>query len=154
MAAVFPARSGDAADRTPAAGESPNSGSHPEARSELVVRSALTAGSTRPVERGPLAPADEVHPHGEVAVAGGNELIPYNPDAPSEAWGWHGHFSDFAPRGRAAFLLVGVAGLFLMIWGNHVSHVEDYWLAAIAIILGVWAIRSQRARTKARRLKP
>lgn len=102
----------------------------------------------------PVGNAGSVHPHGEVEVAGGHELIPYNPDAPSENWGWHGHWSDFAPMGRSIMLGVGIVGLLLMIFGNHVSHVEDWWLAALAIILLVWTVRSQRARSKARRLKP
>jgi Protein of unknown function (DUF2631) len=52
-------------------------------------------------------------------------------EVPSAAWGWSGD----APR---LWHVVGVliAGfLLLMIIGNHVGHVEDYTLAAFAVLI-------------------
>lgn len=93
--------------------------------------------------------------HGAVVEAPhGGELVSYNPDAPSEEWGWHGHWSDFAPRGRRAFLWVGVFGLLLLTWGNQVSHVEDYFLVIIALIMASWIILTERANKRKRRIRP
>ena len=39
--------------------------------------------------------------HGEVEQAHHAAVVSYNPDAPSEEWGWHGHWGEFAPRGKA-----------------------------------------------------
>ena len=96
-------------------------------------------------------------PHGEIVQAdqGGDHLpVAYNPDAPSEEWGWHGHWSDFAPRGRYALLGLGVAGLFLLMLGNHQSHVEDYFLVIIALIMAAWIVLSERANKRKRRIRP
>ncbi len=93
--------------------------------------------------------------HGAVVEAThGGELVSYNPDAPSEEWGWHGHWSDFAPRGRRMFLWFGVFGLLLLTWGNHVSHVEDYFLVFSAITLASWIILTERANKRKRRIRP
>lgn len=93
--------------------------------------------------------------HGAVVEAPhGAELVSYNPDAPSEEWGWHGHWSDFAPRGRRMFLWLGVFGLLLLTWGNHVSHVEDYFLVISAIMLASWIILTERANKRKRRIRP
>lgn len=91
--------------------------------------------------------------HGEVEVARQGEVVSYNPDAPSEEWGWHGHFSDFAPRGRFLLLSLGIVGLLLMTIGNE-SHVEDFYLVGIALVMAVWMYRSFRARKRDRRLRP
>lgn len=74
----------------------------------------------------------------------------YNPDAPSEAWGWHGSWRDFAPRGSRIMLWIGVAIMFLMLIGNHVSNVENYWLITIGVLLAVWLLRDESRRRKAR----
>ncbi|GGL95653.1 DUF2631 domain-containing protein [Nakamurella endophytica] len=92
--------------------------------------------------------------HGDVVPVAHAEPVLYNPDAPSEEWGWHGHWSDFAPRGRFILLAVGVVGLLLMIIGNHQSHVEDWWLAGIAAALAVWMAYGYRERARARRRRP
>lgn len=97
----------------------------------------------------------EAMDHGAVVEAPyGAELVSYNPDAPSEEWGWHGHWSDFAPRGRRAFLWFGVFGLLLLTWGNHVSHVEDYFLVFSALIMAGWIIMGERAHKRKRRIRP
>ncbi len=78
----------------------------------------------------------------------------YNPDAPSEAWGWHGQWSNFALRGRRLLLGLGVVGLVLMLLGNQQSHVEDYYLVAFALVLAVWSFRTERDVRRRRRIKP
>jgi hypothetical protein len=93
--------------------------------------------------------------HGsEVARVQPGQMVTYNPDAPSEEWGWHGHWSDFAPRGRALLLGLGVVGLLLMIIGNHQSHVEDYYLVLIAALMAVWMLRTYLAKKRERRIRP
>lgn len=103
-----------------------------------------------------LSSADlEAMDHGAVVPAPhGGEMVSYNPDAPSEEWGWHGHWSDFAPRGRRMFLWVGVFGLLLLTWGNHVSHVEDYFLVFSAIAMASWIVLTERANKRKRRIRP
>ena len=91
--------------------------------------------------------------HSEVEVAHHGEVVSYNPDAPSEEWGWHGHFSEFAPRGRFALLSLGIVALLLMTIGNT-GHVEDFYLVGIALLMAAWMFRSFRARQRERRLRP
>lgn len=93
-------------------------------------------------------------PHGEVETAHHGELVSYNPDAPSEEWGWHGHWSEFAPRGRFLLLGLGVVGLLLMLLGNHQSHVEDYFLVIIALAMAGWMARTYLAGRRERRIRP
>ncbi len=107
---------------------------------------------SHPVDGG-IAPADS---HGAIAPAdshGAIAPVSYNPDAPSEEWGWHGSWREFAPRGSTILLGVGVLGLLLLIFGNHESMVEDYWLGVIAILTAVWlfARRASLKKEQARR---
>jgi len=93
--------------------------------------------------------------HGEVEVAHHGAVVSYNPDAPSEEWGWHGHWGEFAPRSKAALLWLGVVGLVcLALFGNQVSHVEDYWVLGIAVLMAGWIIRSNIALRRKRRVRP
>jgi hypothetical protein len=93
--------------------------------------------------------------HGEVEVAHRSALVSYNPDAPSEEWGWHGHWGEFAPRGKAMLLWLGVFGLVcLALFGNQVSHVEDYWVIVIAMVMAAWIIRGNIAVRRKRRIRP
>ena len=92
--------------------------------------------------------------HGEVETAHHGEIVSYNPDAPSEEWGWHGHWSDFAPRGRFLLLGLGVVGLLLMLLGNHQSHVEDYFLIITALLMAGWMARTYVQRKRERRIRP
>lgn len=99
---------------------------------------------------------DQSEPSGhgtEVARVIPGQMVPYNPDAPSEEWGWHGSWREFAPRGSRILLWLGVVGIVLMaLFGNHESRVEDYWLLTIAALMAIWLvageirIRKERAR--------
>ena len=93
------------------------------------------------------------HSELEVPTAHGGHLVHYNPDAPSEEWGWHGSWRDFAPRGTRILLWVGVAIMFIMLIGNHVSHVEDYYLIATGLLLAVWLLRGEAQQRRERRRK-
>ncbi len=93
--------------------------------------------------------------HGAVEVAHHGAVVSYNPDAPSEEWGWHGHWGEFAPRGKAMLLWLGVFGLVcLALFGNQVSHVEDYWLLGIAVVMATWIVRGNIALRRKRRIRP
>jgi len=93
--------------------------------------------------------------HGAVVPAHHAALVSYNPDAPSEEWGWHGHWGEFAPRGKAMLLWLGVIGLVcLALFGNQVSHVEDYWVLGIALVMAAWIVRSNMAARRKRRIRP
>ncbi len=101
----------------------------------------------------PGSPTDDVG--AEVQQAAHGYVVRYNPDAPSEEWGWHGSFREFAPIGSRIMLWVAVAVIFIMIFaGNHVSHVEDYWLAGIGILMAVWLLRADARLRRERRRRP
>ncbi|MBM9465823.1 DUF2631 domain-containing protein [Nakamurella leprariae] len=94
-------------------------------------------------------------------VAGSTLEIPehpavrYNPDAPSQDWGWHGSWREFAPRGSNILLVSGVVVLILMFFiGNHVSNVENYWLWAIAALMVVWIAFRTRALKRKQSRRP
>lgn len=103
-----------------------------------------------------------IEPHG--AGPGGSELattqhgagVAYNPDAPSEEWGWHGSWRErIAPRGSRALLWLGVLGLLLLaFFGNHESNVEVYWLVAIAALMAVWIVADEISIKRERRRRP
>ena len=97
--------------------------------------------------------AGEPDDHGTaVARVQSGAVVSYNPDAPSEEWGWHGSWREFAPRGSRFLLWLGVVGLLLLNFGNHESLTEDWWLIAIAGLMAIWLIageihiRKERAR--------
>lgn len=97
--------------------------------------------------------AGDDEPHGaEVARVQSGAVVSYNPDAPSEEWGWHGSWSQMAPRGSRILLWIGCIGLFLLIFGNQQSNVENWWLAGLGILMAIWLvsrevnIRKERAR--------
>jgi hypothetical protein len=94
------------------------------------------------------------HTAGDHGTVAHHEAPSYNPDAPSEEWGWHGHWADFAPRGKFLLLGLGVAGLLLMLLGNQQSHVEDWFLVIIAFLLAAWMTYSYVQHRKQRRIKP
>jgi len=109
------------------------------------------------LERLPADGADGhgADPHGSLEPAHHGAVVSYNPDAPSEEWGWHGHWGEFAPRGKAILLWLGVVGLVcLALFGNQVSNVENYWLIAIAIVMAIWIVRSDMAVRRKRRIRP
>jgi general stress protein CsbA len=91
----------------------------------------------------------------EVQQAAHGEVVRYNPDAPSEEWGWHGSFREFAPIGSRILLWVAVVVMFIMIFaGNQESNVENYWLAAIGILMAVWLLRTDARIRRERRRRP
>lgn len=97
------------------------------------------------------------HESGEVAAhdAGHHPVPSYNPDAPSEEWGWHGQWSLFANRGSKILLGIFTLVMFAMLIGNHVSKVENYWLIGIGLLMVVWWVarerNARRVRNNARR---
>jgi hypothetical protein len=93
---------------------------------------------------------DQQH-HGAVTPAAAHPVVRYNPDAPSEEWGWHGSWRVFAPRGSAVMLWVGVVVLVLFNFTEHQSHVENYYFSGIALIGAIWLIARERQGRKMRR---
>jgi hypothetical protein len=82
--------------------------------------------------------------HGtEVAQVQPGAVVSYNPDAPSEEWGWHGSWREFAPHGSRILLWLGVVGLLLLTQGNQESKVEDWWLVVIAALMAIWLIAGE-----------
>ena len=64
--------------------------------------------------------------------------LSYNPDAPSEEWGWHGSWRQFAPRGSTIMLSLGVLLLVLQNFTIHASHVESFYYNGLALIGAIW----------------
>ena len=115
------------------------------------------------IEKAPVGDVPEsIHGQGptdqvgaEVQQAAHGHVVRYNPDAPSEEWGWHGSFRQFAPIGSRILLWIAVVVMFIMIFaGNQVSHVEDWWLAATGLLLAVWLLRTDAKMRKERRRRP
>ena len=100
-------------------------------------------------------PAGVHNGHGDLDVHHApTHVVRYNPDAPSEEWGWHGEWRDFAPRSEI-LLWIGVLGLIMLaVFGNQVSHVEDYWLISIAVLMAAWIIWRRVAFKRERRRRP
>lgn len=90
----------------------------------------------------------------EVEAARQDTVLRYNPDAPSEEWGWHGQWKLFARRGSRLLLGVFTAIIWLMLFGNHESHVEDWWLVGIGLAMIIWLVSRQAAARRERRLRP
>jgi hypothetical protein len=109
------------------------------------------AGTSLEHRSGPGEPDDG---HGAVARVQQGAVVSYNPDAPSEEWGWHGSWREFAPRGSRFLLWLGVVGLVLLIFGNQQSHVEDWWLLAIAGLMAIWLIAGEIRIRKERARRP
>lgn len=99
-----------------------------------------TSVSTRDEAHGALAPAER-----------GHAVVRYNPDAPSEEWGWHGSWREFAPRGSRVLLWAGVALMVLSIFSVHESRVEDYWVGSISFLMAVWLIAREVSGRRLRR---
>ena len=75
------------------------------------------------------------HTTKEIVVDGISSL-----DEPSVEWGWHKHSVKigWAVGGFFVLFLLG------MLFGNHIGHVEDIWLIALAVILLIWMASSMR----------
>jgi hypothetical protein len=100
------------------------------------------------LERHPGAPAGTEH---AVAPTSSHPVVRYNPDAPSEEWGWHGSWRVFAPKGSALMLWIGVFTLVMFNFTEHQSHVENYYFNGIALIGAIWLIARSRQSRKMRR---
>lgn len=83
--------------------------------------------------------------------AGRHAVVRYNPDAPSEEWGWHGSWRVFAPRGSNILLSLGVILLFLQNFTIHQSHVESFYYNGLALIGALWIVHRVRSGRKMRR---
>lgn len=87
----------------------------------------------------------------EVDHASQHAVVRYNPDAPSEEWGWHGSWREFAPRGSTILLSLGVILLFLQNFTIHQSHVENFYFNGIALIGALWIVHRVRSSRRMRR---
>ncbi len=97
-----------------------------------------------------VGPQTSAHGGAEVEPAAHTAVVAYNPDAPSEEWGWHGSWRHFAPRGSRLLLWLGVVGLLLMNYTTHVSHVEDYYITGTAVLMAIWLVSREVAARKER----
>jgi hypothetical protein len=91
----------------------------------------------------PHGPAAGAQAGAEVATTHHGAVVSYNPDAPSEEWGWHGSFR------------LGVVGLLLLaFFGNHESQTEVYWLTTIAALMAIWIVAGEIHIKRERRRRP
>jgi hypothetical protein len=104
----------------------------------------------------PHGPAAGAQAGAEVATTHHGAVVSYNPDAPSEEWGWHGSFRErIAPRGSRILLWLGVVGLLLLaFFGNHDSQTEVYWLTTIAALMAIWIVAGEIHIKRERRRRP
>ena len=101
------------------------------------------------------AAGDDSHGGAQVAKVIPGQMVPYNPDAPSEEWGWHASWREIAPRGSRFLLWLGVVGIVLLaLFGNHESRVEDYWLLSIAALMAIWLVAGEIKLRKDRARRP
>lgn len=89
--------------------------------------------------------------HADLAPAGSHAVVAYNPDAPSEAWGWHGHWREMAPKTSGFLLWLGVFLLFCLNFTTHKSNVEGWYYNGIAILMTIWLVWRQVSWRRARR---
>jgi hypothetical protein len=89
--------------------------------------------------------------HADLAATGSHAVVAYDPDAPSEAWGWHGHWRAMAPRTSSFLLWLGVFLLLCLNLTTHVSNVEGWYYNGIAILMAVWLVRRQVSWRRAQR---
>lgn len=87
----------------------------------------------------------------DVEQAAPRAVVRYNPDAPSEEWGWHGSWRVFAPRGSTILLSLGVISLLLLNFTEHVSHVENFYFNGLALIGALWIVYRLRSGRRMRR---
>lgn len=90
-------------------------------------------------------------PAGEVDHVAAHPAPSYNPDAPSEEWGWHGSWREFAPRGSTILLSLGVILLFLQNFTVHESRVEAFYYNGLALAGAIWIAVRLRSGRKMRR---
>lgn len=99
-------------------------------------------------------PSTLTPPGAEVDTVRDAELMHYNPDAPSEQWGWHGSWHQFAPRGSRILLWLLTLSVFTLLFGNHISNVEDYWLVAFGLGMAAWLVWTEVKLRRNRRRRP
>lgn len=85
-----------------------------------------------------------------VEAAPAHPPVSYNPDAPSEEWGWHGSWREFAPRGSNLILGLGVVLLLLQNFTIHESNVEAYYYNGLALIGALYLVYRVRSGRKLR----
>lgn len=78
-------------------------------------------------------------------------VVRYNPDAPSEEWGWHGSWREFAPRGSNILIGLGVILMLLQNFTVHESRVETFYYNGIALIGLFYLVHRIRSGRKLRR---
>lgn len=88
---------------------------------------------------------------GEVEHAAAHPAVSYNPDAPSEEWGWHGSWREFAPRGSTIILSLGVILLLLQNFTVHQSRVEAFYYNGFALAGAIWIALRVRSSRRMRR---
>jgi hypothetical protein len=89
--------------------------------------------------------------HADLAHGSSHAVVSYNPDAPSEDWGWHGHWRAFAPKSSRFLLWLGVALLLCLNLTTHQSHVESWYYNGIAILMAAWLVAREASFRRARR---
>lgn len=89
--------------------------------------------------------------HADLAHGASHAVVSYNPDAPSEAWGWHGHWRAIAPRSIRFLLWLCVAVLFCLNFTTHQSHIESWYYNGIAVAFAAWLVWRDAAFRRARR---
>lgn len=97
--------------------------------------------------------ATDLEPQGDGKHAATPPAVRYNPDAPSEEWGWHGSWRVFAARGSTFLLGLGVFMLFMLNFTEHQSHVENYYFNGLALIGLIWIVMRVRSGRKMRQRK-
>ncbi len=88
---------------------------------------------------------------GDLEHSADHPVVRYNPDAPSEEWGWHGSWRAFAPKGSTLMLAIGVITLVLFNFTEHESHVEDFYFNGIALLGALWIVARVRSSRRLRR---
>jgi Protein of unknown function (DUF2631) len=124
-------------------------------RSTITIASGGPVAGTSLERRSGAGDSEPARHGGEVARVVPGQMVPYNRDAPSEEWGWHGTWREFAPRGSRFLLWLGVVGLVLLaLFGNHESRVEDYWVLSIAALMAIWLVAGEIQLRKERARRP
>jgi drug/metabolite transporter (DMT)-like permease len=66
-------------------------------------------------------------------------------DEPSVRWGWHGSFPNAT---RVAGVIVAIV-LLLMVIGPYQSHLQDWWIVGIALLILAAIVRGTMKRRAA-----
>ncbi len=85
--------------------------------------------------------ADTRHAGDDTGPARPSDVAPEQP----EDWGWHHEWRRSTP----IIGWVATVSLLLMIFGNHIGHVEDLWLIGVAAVMALLLIRGRLKRRNA-----